>query len=153
MKPGFLLLTLTIALSGISYSQSPKDGISDLIVRYRNIDDDMTPVSTTDPAHQNRKVIMEITFTVDNPDNLKEIEIKGAETETANFFADSKFVASEVNSKNQLEYNGKSFVIEGNKVSIEQEIPESLLTKKRSITVRSINKSNVVTATLTKSNN
>lgn len=153
MKHLFLSLILVFSLFTFSYSQSPNDGISDLVIRYRNIGDDMIPPSVNDPAYQNRKVIMEITFTIANPDTLKEIEIKGLDIVEGNTIVDMKLIASKEGSTTQLNYNGRSYTIEGNSVSIEQEIPESSLKKKRKLTVKAINKSNVITNTLTKETN
>jgi hypothetical protein len=139
MKKAFLFFSSILFLTSFIHAQSVVE-ISMIEVRYRYQVENEPPVSVFDPAYQDRKVEMDITFTVNNPKEIKEVAIKNGLQNGSAEYLNSTLQYLKSNGKEYLSYNGKIFEIENNRVTITQEVSEESSRKTTYVSIKATDK-------------
>lgn len=150
MKVSFTVLCL-LFLGLYTQAQTAKDPVSNIQVRYRTLgDENLPPPSVFDPAYNDRKVEMEITFTLANVDSTNTIEIKTGKADGAADILNATVTCFKVDGKNYFSYNGQNYEIKNNQVVFSGLIAESTLKKSSFLSLSTLDKKNVRSKSITK---
>jgi hypothetical protein len=140
-----------LLLAACVSAQSSPESVSNIQVRYRNIDDpNVLPVSVNSASYGDSKVEMEITFTVSNPDSISVLEIKTGRQQSTSDILSAALVFSKENNKNYYTCNGKKQEIENNTVVFTEQVPENTLKKSSYVSLNATDRKNRKSNTFTK---
>ena len=149
MKILFKLSLLLLAVG--AYAQTSPETISNIQVRYRNIDDaNVLPVSVNSASYGDSKVEMEITFVVSNPDSISVLEINTGKQQLSSDILSAALVFSKEGNKNYFTYNGKKYEIKNKTVVFAELVPEHALKKSSYVSLKATDRKNRKSSTFTK---
>ena len=140
-----------LALVTCAYAQSSPESVSNIQVRYRNIDDaNVPPVSVNSASYGDSKVEIEITFTVSNPDSISVLEIKGGKQQLSSDILSAALVFTKEGNKNYFTHQDKKYEIVNKTVVFTELIPEHTLKKSSYLSLNVTDRKNRKSSTFTK---
>ena len=148
----YLLLAVGIGFCSTLFSQTASSvSLDSLTLTTRNVQDgsDLLPLSPTDPDYKEPKVEVTIQFIIAHIEQLKNIEISFEKEKGKKDFKTFDLAYTVANGKSYLTIKDKFYEIVNAKVTINQEMPAKLLSRKIYFSVKGIdknkNQSNVLT--------
>jgi hypothetical protein len=133
-------------------AQTPSpDPVSNIIVRYRSIEDPNIPLpSINDPAYNNRTVEMEISFTLSNPDSISTVNIQSGSQQLTSDISSATITCGKDGNGYYFMYNGKRHAIKNNIVVLTQTVPEQSIRKSSYLSVNTTDYKSIKSKTFTK---
>ena len=126
----------------MALAQSPNIHLDNLFIATKNTSSEIQPpVSIQDSAHSNRKVFLDIFFTIDNLNSVDSIEIKYGSSNGSGNILTMKLKYSSANGSGVFLYGNKTYTTNNNKIYLSELIPENTLLQHCYIWIRAKDKS------------